>query len=288
MVGGDEADRGTVGREQLGDPDADRAADRVPDDDRARRRLGDLPLGGEDLGGGRDGRAGRHLEAPPAGARAGAVHDRPLVAVDLLEGHLMARHDPDAAAAALGLQPVHEGRESFPPGRARGDPHHPTEAVVPLDERDLVAGRGRRRGRTRGLPGRHRRREHCDFRRLGAQRLVPPAAKGGSTSGSVVSWPERGSPMQVTTGLRTSRTRQAWLHRTQGRTRSAAPPPPSCQARDPRSGRGSSRRGRPRRWRRAPRRERRRRPSPGPRERPRAAGRFARSPPHARLKPGST
>ena len=90
MVGGDEADRGTVGREQLGNPDGNRAADRVPDDDRARKRLGDVPLGGEDLGGCRDGRPRGHLEAPPAGARAGAVHDRPLVAVDLLEGRLMA------------------------------------------------------------------------------------------------------------------------------------------------------------------------------------------------------
>ena len=142
VVGGDEADRGTVGREQLGDPDADRTADRVPDDDRARRWLGDLPLGREDLGGGRDGRPGRHLEVSAPRARAGAVHDRSLVAVDLLEGHLMARQDPDAAAPALGLQPVHERCKTFPPGRTRSDPHHPTEGLIPFGERHLVAGRG--------------------------------------------------------------------------------------------------------------------------------------------------
>ena len=39
----------------------------------------------------------------------------------------------------------------------------------------------------------------------------------------MVSWPLRGSPTQVTIGLRLSRTRQVWLHRMQGRIRSGVP-----------------------------------------------------------------
>ena len=58
----------------------------------------------------------------------------------------------------------------------------------------------------------------------------PPTTTTGSgasvserTSGSVVSWPERGSTMHDTRGFRLSRTWQTWLHSTQGRTWSGTP-----------------------------------------------------------------
>ena len=54
----------------------------------------------------------------------------------------MARQDPDAAATALGLQPVHERCKTFPPRRTRSDSHHPTKGLGSFGERDLVAGRG--------------------------------------------------------------------------------------------------------------------------------------------------
>ena len=143
VVRRDEADRRAVGREKLRNPDADRTADRVPDDDRARSWLGDLALGREDLGGRGDGSTGRRFEVPATGTRARAVHDRPFVPVELLQGHFVARLDVDPGAPALGLEPVHKGPEALSPGRAGGDSHHATEDLLALDEGDLMADRGR-------------------------------------------------------------------------------------------------------------------------------------------------
>ncbi len=95
---------------------------------------------------------------------------------------------------------------------ADGRRHQRTaESGRPLDHPDPVAPEGEHPGAFEaGRPGPHDQ---------GVDRGARPG-RGGAASGSTstVSWPDRGSPTQLTSGLRLSRTRQAWLHRMHGRT----------------------------------------------------------------------
>ena len=83
------------------------------------------------------------------------MHDRPVVAVDLLQRRLMARHQLHTGLAAFSLEPFHEPFETLPARRSRSDVCDPPEVLVPLEQPHVVA---RRRGDVRHTRGQRARR----------------------------------------------------------------------------------------------------------------------------------
>ena len=98
--------------------------------------------------------------------------------------------------------------------------HHAARPLAPLGDGDPVAQRRRPPGRP---PGRRARAHH---QHVGGAASGRRRATGAGVARSTLgrpSWPVRGSTTQVTMGLRASRTWHVWLHRMQGRMRSASP-----------------------------------------------------------------
>ena len=188
--------------ELLGQRHADRSADRVEDHHVARRPAARRRRGA--------GRATSSTSAPSSTSWSGspgcdrrctARRRRPVRDVGGAEPHVDAdagRPRPPATRPAAPFGPATAGT--------------PPSAVVALDDRDAVPAE---RGDARRSPARPVRR-----------RRRPPTEAGGRAgyqSGSSVSRPDDGSPMHVTSGLRTSRTWHIWLQRVHGRIRSAWP-----------------------------------------------------------------
>ena len=236
LVGGHQGDIAARRGQPLGHAHADRAAHRVVDDDRAVGQ-GSAPPASAD-------RASTTGTEPSPGTVDGA--GRPPVAsttvcppaggVEVVGGHLHAGLDHDAEPVALGAEPVGQAARRSRPG--------PTAAVTSVpptwpSARPPGPGGpgGRGPGHTRARPARHPR---------PGRRPPGPAVRGPASADRVdrlVAGP--GSPTQLTRGLRLSRTRQAWLHRMQGRTSTATPSRTLATSRGRRSGPGSSRPGLP-------------------------------------------
>ena len=125
--------------------------------------------------------------------------------VDLLERDLVAGQDADAGLPALRFQPIHEQLQALPPGSKCGDPHHPAEAIAALEKRDLLAGGRRNAGALQSSRTAADDEESCSLcgGEGGGSRRRRVGGRIGASRGL-----QRGSPMQVTMGLRTSRTRQ--------------------------------------------------------------------------------
>ena len=122
----------------------------------------------------------------------------------------------DPEPGALGLQPVGQHGQPLAAGADGRRRSAPPSRSVALDHPHPVAPEGQHPG---ALEAGHAGPDHQGVdRRVGAPcrrtRGRRPPSRGR----------ERGSPTQLTSGLRLSRTRQAWLQRMQGRTRSAAAP----------------------------------------------------------------
>ena len=224
LVGCHEGHLGARSGQPLGHTDPDRTADRVVDDapdppGRSRCRT----------------RAGRARRAPgttrpprtPAGAGREPVAS--TTAVPRATGGVEVGRDVASTPVsivtpeplALVEQPLDECGRPFASGA--GGPRSPTVPpgrAAPLDHPDPEASLRREPERTRDRRPRPRPQGRPPMRPLRS----PPSA-------SVVSWPLRGSPTQLTIGLRLSRTWQAWLQRMQGRTRFDVPSRTSATSR---------------------------------------------------------
>ena len=234
-------------RQLLGEGDADRSADRVEHDDRRpspgsadrprRRSATSITVG-----------VGIDLVRRAAGPRAGALHDHGRRAP-----HRSAPRPSRTVTPSRWIsRSNHSTSGAFGPATAASPPSRADRSTIV----DVVPSDRRRPAPPRARPARRRSRRRAAGRR------------GAYQSGSSVSRPLDGSPMQVTIGLRTSRTWHVWLQRVHGRIRSASSRGELApRGRGRRSGLASSRRAShtaaDRRRRRAPTRpDRRRRSSP--------------------------